>query len=60
MDPVRRFALYDQLDQILVEAAPVIPWGHYARNRLVDPSISGWPQNHMEALVWTRLGFRHD
>lgn len=58
MDPVRRSVYYDQLDQILVQEAPVIPWAHYALNRLVHPSVSGWPTNHMEALVWTRLGFR--
>ena len=57
MDPTRRFELYHQLDQILRDEMPVIPVGHYARGRLVDPSITGWPRNHLEALVWTRLGF---
>ncbi len=57
MDAEKRYALYHQLDEILLAEQPVIPIGFYARSRLVHPSIEGWPTNPMEGLVWTRIGF---
>lgn len=60
MDLKKRYALYHRLDEILLEEQPVIPFGYYARTRLVHPSVEGWPANHMEGMVWTRMGFRDD
>lgn len=57
MDVTKRRALYDRLDEILLAEAPHIPIGFYARARLVHPSVTGWPTNAMEAVVWTRVGF---
>ncbi len=57
MDLTKRRQLYDQLDQILADEMPLIPIGFYARARLVDPSVDGWPTNALEAVVWTRIGF---
>lgn len=57
LDPAKRYALYHRLDEILLVQQPVIPIGFYARTRLVHPSIAGWPTNHLEGLVWTRIGF---
>jgi len=58
MDPTRRYALYHRLDEILLTEQPVIPVGFYARTRLVHPTVTGWPTNHLEGLVWTRIGFK--
>lgn len=57
MDPTKRYTLYHRLDEILLEQQPVIPFGFYARTRLVHPSVEGWPANHLEGIVWTRIGF---
>jgi oligopeptide transport system substrate-binding protein len=58
MDPTKRAALYHRLDEILLRDQPVIPIGHYARTRLIHPDVIGWPANHLEGIVWTRVGFR--
>lgn len=58
MDTAKRYPLYHRLDEILLRDQPVIPFGYYARTRLVHPSVEGWPANHMEGIVWTRLGFQ--
>lgn len=57
MDLEKRQKLYDRLDEILVAEMPHIPIGFYARARLVDPRVTGWPTNAMESVVWTRVGF---
>ncbi|MDB4474542.1 peptide ABC transporter substrate-binding protein [Opitutaceae bacterium] len=54
----KRYSLYHQLDEILLKEQPTIPFGFYARSRLIDPSVEGWPANHVEGIVWTRIGFR--
>jgi oligopeptide transport system substrate-binding protein len=58
MDPTKRYALYHRLDEILLRDQPVIPFGFYARTRLIHPSVKGWPANHVEGIVWTRVGFQ--
>ena len=58
MDVEKRNVLYSRLDEILLEEQPTIPFGFYARSRLVHPSVKGWPANHLEGIVWTRLEFK--
>ena len=57
VDPVAREALYHQLDGILLEEMPVIPFAYYAAARLVQPSIDYWPHNILEVAPWRRIGF---
>lgn len=58
MNLTKRRALYGRLDEILAAEMPHIPLGFYARARLVDPRVTGWPTNPMEGIVWTRVGFK--
>lgn len=58
MDVTKRHALYHRLDEILLREQPTIPFAFYARTRLVHPTIAGWPANHMEGIVWTRVSFK--
>lgn len=58
MDLAKRRQLYDRLDEILLAEMPHIPIGFYARALLVDPRVTGWATNPMEAVVWTRVGFK--
>lgn len=57
MDTTKRYALYHRLDEILLRDQPTIPFAYYARTRLVHPAVNGWPANHMEGIVWTRVAF---
>ncbi|MCC5023822.1 MAG: hypothetical protein J6386_14040 [Candidatus Synoicihabitans palmerolidicus] len=57
MDAMARRRHYAAMDHILHDQMPVIPIGHYARARLVHSALIGWPENHLEGLVWTRLHF---
>lgn len=41
-DETARFALYERMDQILVDELPIIPIYHYTRTYLLDPSVKGW------------------
>tara|TARA_B110000483_G_scaffold86826_1_gene107224 strand:- start:2522 stop:4135 length:1614 start_codon:yes stop_codon:yes gene_type:complete len=58
MNPKKRYQLYDELDQILLDEMPLVPVGFYSRNKLIHPSLEGWPANHMEGMVWNRIGFK--
>ena len=58
VDPTKRYRHYAAMDEILLEEMPIIPLGHYAANRLVHPSVTGWPANMVEGIVWSRVGFQ--
>lgn len=41
-DPAERFALFQKMESILVEEAPMLPVYFYTNAYLLDPSVKGW------------------
>ena len=41
-DDVTRFAIYNRMEQILIDEMPIIPIYHYKRVYLLDPVVQGW------------------
>ncbi len=41
-DETARFAIYERMEEILMEELPIIPIYHYTRTYLLDPSVKGW------------------
>jgi oligopeptide transport system substrate-binding protein len=46
-NPQERFEILQQAEALLLEDAPVIPFGHWSRVYLVHPSVKGWAQSAM-------------
>jgi oligopeptide transport system substrate-binding protein len=55
-DPTHRFALLQQAEARLLDAAPVIPIYYYTHVFLLQPSVQGWPptllDHHPYKHVW--------
>jgi oligopeptide transport system substrate-binding protein len=41
-DDTTRFAIYNRMEQILIDEMPIIPIYHYKRVYLLDPIVKGW------------------
>ncbi len=58
--PAARAALWRKAEDILVEAAPIIPIYHYTHVFLIQPSVHGWFPNlldhHPYKYVWLEAG----
>ena len=57
LDSAPRYALYQQMDEILRDEMPVIPLAYYSVARLVHPRVRGWPDNPLEAFTWRSIRF---
>jgi len=51
-----RYAIYERMEQILIDELPIIPIYHYTRVYLLDPSVQGYHptvlDNHPFKYVW--------
>lgn len=51
-----RFAIYERMEQILVDELPMLPIYHYTRVYLLDPSVKGFyptlQDNHPYKYIW--------
>lgn len=47
-DPAKRIAMFEQLEEMLMEELPVIPIYTYTRVYLKDPQVAGWYPNIMD------------
>ena len=56
-DSQKRFALFEQANQLLAEEMPVIPIYYYADINLVHPSVKNWPDNvlHFHPFKYVKL-----
>ena len=45
IDPEKRFDLYRQAEQILMDESPIAPIYFYVNSRLKQPSVKGWHGN---------------
>ena len=58
-DPATRFAIYERMEEILIEELPIIPIYHYTRNYLLDPGVKGWHptvlDNHPFKYIYLEL-----
>lgn len=48
---------YHQMDAIIRDQIPLIPVSYLTTDRLIHPTVEGWPANLVEGMVWTRVGF---
>jgi len=51
-----RFALYQQMDRILVDELPVLPLFYYTRPHLVSPKVTGFYPTLLDNHPWKHLG----
>jgi oligopeptide transport system substrate-binding protein len=57
-DPVRRFPILQQMDEILIEDLPLIPIYFETINQAVHPSVQGWATNALEFQNWRSIRLR--
>lgn len=57
MDRSDRYEIYHKMDAIIRDEMPLAPLNYPVTSRLIHPSVSGWPANMAEGMVWTRIGF---
>ena len=43
-----RFAIYERMEQILMDELPILPIYHYTKVYLLDPSVKGWTPNILD------------
>lgn len=53
-----RFALYQQMDQILVDELPVMPIYYYTRVHLVNPKLTGFYPTLLDNHPWKYISVR--
>ncbi len=53
-----RFALYQQMDAILVEELPVMPLFYYTRPRLVSERVTGFHPTLLDNHPWKHVGLK--
>ena len=47
-DQEQRYKIFQQAEEILMEAVPIIPIYTYTRNFLISPDVKGWHQNILD------------
>jgi oligopeptide transport system substrate-binding protein len=51
-----RRALYAELDRILHDEMPIVPFAYYTRSRLLHPAVTGWQDNLLDTRPWEGVG----
>ena len=54
-DDSARYALYRRMDQLIVDAAPVVPLWYDEVIRMVDPHVKGFRPNALNLLELRRV-----
>ena len=55
---VERYALYQRMDEILVDQCPVLPIFYYTRVYLKSPRVTGWNPTLLDDHPWQSVGLR--
>lgn len=53
-----RYAIYQKMDQILVDELPVLPLYYYTRPRLVSPKVTGFDPTLLDDHPWKYVGLK--
>jgi oligopeptide transport system substrate-binding protein len=53
-----RYAIYQRMDEILVEECPVLPLFYYTRVYLKSPRVTGWTPTLLDDHPWQSVGLR--
>jgi oligopeptide transport system substrate-binding protein len=54
-DDAERFALYDRMEQILMDELPILPLYDYTRVTLLDPAVQGYYPTLLDNHPWKHL-----
>ncbi|GIV34863.1 MAG: peptide ABC transporter substrate-binding protein [Chitinophagales bacterium] len=57
VDEKKRFELYAQADQVMIQDAPIMPVYYYKDHRLLQPNLKNFPQNAMEYRSYREVYF---
>ena len=58
-DQEKRFAYFQEAEQILMDAVPILPFYTYNWNRLVNTSVKGWDDNIMDYYPFKNMYLEH-
>ncbi|MDZ4846396.1 MAG: ABC transporter substrate-binding protein [Chitinophagales bacterium] len=58
VDDAKRFALYAQADQVMINDAPIMPIYYYKDYRLLQSRVQNYPQNAMEFRLYREVWFK--
>lgn len=60
LDPLKRAALLERAEQLMLHDQPIIPLYFYVSKHLVKPQVTGWYDNPMDVTYSRELGLRSE